>query len=201
MLPIHRAAVLAALLVPAVGLAQASELKLGAQAGTRLWVEGGSNVRSWSCDAKLVEASVTGDSVAATASAKAVSVAARKAVLTIPVERLDCRNGTMNEHMRKALKASANKTIQYRIAKWELTPRGDDEGTVTTSGTLVIAGAEKPVSVEFTAKRATQGTWQLKGNKTIRMTEWGVKPPSLMLGTMKVHDPVTVRFELVLEPK
>ena len=106
----------------------------------------------------------------------------------------------MNEHMRKALKADANKSIEYRIAKWELTPRGDDEGTVTSSGTLVMAGAEKPISVEFAAKRAGQG-WQLKGSKSLRMTEWGIKPPSLMLGTMKVHDPVTVRFELVLEPK
>ena len=201
MRPIRRAALLAALSLPVAAQAQDSELKLGAQAGTRLWVEGGSNVRNWSCDAKLVEASVTGDAVPATASAKVVSTAARKAVLTIPVEKLDCRNGTMNEHMRKALKANAHKSIEYRIAKWELTPRGDDEGTVATSGTLVIAGAEKPVSVDFTAKRATPGAWQLKGTKTIRMTEWGVKPPSLMLGTMKVHDPVTVKFELVLEPK
>lgn len=201
MRPIRRASVLAALWLPAAVQAQDTELKLGTQAGTRLWVEGGSNVRSWSCDAKLVEASVTGEAVPATASAKAVSAAARQAVLTIPVDRLDCRNGTMNEHMRKALKANANKSIQYRIAKWELTPRGDDAGSVTTSGTLLIAGAEKPISVELTAKRAAQGTWQLTGSKTIRMTEWGVKPPSLMLGTMKVHDPVTVRFELVLEPK
>ena len=201
MRPVHRAALLAVLLLPARARAQETELELGARAGSRLWVEGGSSVRSWSCDATLVEASVTGASVAATAPAKDVSAAARRAVLTIPVAKLDCRNGTMNEHMRKALKADANKAIEYRIARWELTPRGDDEGTVATSGTLVIAGAEKPVSVDLTAKRAGGGTWQLQGSKTIRMTEWGVKPPSLMLGTMKVHDPVTVRFELVLEPK
>ncbi|HEU4723155.1 MAG TPA: YceI family protein [Gemmatimonadaceae bacterium] len=191
----------AALWLPAVAGAQEGELKLGAQAASRLWVEGGSNVRSWTCHAKQIEASVTGGAVAPTASVKEVSAAASRAVLTVPVAALDCRNGTMNEHMRKALKADANKTIQYRIATWELTPRGDDEGSVTTSGTLVIAGTEKPISVELTAKRAAQGTWQLKGDKTIRMTEWGVKPPSLMFGTMKVHDPVTVGFELVLEPK
>ena len=201
MRPIHRAAVLVALWLPAGIQAQESELKLGTQAGTKLWVEGGSSVRSWSCDATQVETSVTGVAISAAASAKEVSEAAKRAVLTIPVAKLDCRNGTMNEHMRKALKANANKSIEYRIAKWELTPSGNDEGTVTTSGTLVLAGTEKPISVDFTAKRAGQGTWQLKGSKTFRMTEWGVKPPSLMLGTMKVHDPVTVRFELVLEPK
>ena len=201
MRPIQCATLLAVLVLPAGVQAQESELELGTQPGSRLWVEGGSSVRSWSCDATLVEASVTGAAVPAGASAKAVSAAAQRAVLSIPVAKLDCRNGTMNEHMRKALKAQANKSIEYRIAKWDLTPRGDDEGTVATSGTLVLAGAEKPISVDFTAKRAGQGTWQLKGSKTIRMTEWGIKPPSLMLGTMKVRDPVTVRFELVLEPK
>ena len=66
---IHRAAVLAALLLPAGIGAQESELKLGTQAGTKLWVEGGSNVRRWSCDATLVEASVTGGAVPATCQA------------------------------------------------------------------------------------------------------------------------------------
>jgi polyisoprenoid-binding protein YceI len=198
---IDRALVVLALMAPATMQAQTGELALGTQPGSRMWVEGGSSVRSWSCDATLVEASVNGEAVPATASAKEVSAAAKRATLTVPVAKLDCRNGTMNEHMRKALKADAHKEIHYRIDKWELTPRSDDEGTVTTSGTLVMSGAEKPITVELTAKRTTAGTWQLQGSKTIRMTEWGIKPPTLMLGTMKVKDPVTVRFDLVLERK
>jgi polyisoprenoid-binding protein YceI len=192
---------LAAALLPAVARGQESELKLSAQAASKLWVEGKSSVRDWKCDATKIEATVTGTAVAATASAKDVGAAAKRAVLTIPVAQLDCRNGTMNSHMRKALKADANKTIQYRIATWELTPRSDDSASVKTSGTLALAGAEKPISVELTAKRAAAGTWHLTGSKTFQMTEWGIKPPSLMLGTMKVRDPVTIRFELVLEPK
>ena len=201
MRPIHRAIMLATALLPAVARAQESELKLNAQAASKLWVEGKSTVRDWKCDATKIEATVTGTAVTATASAKDVGAAAKRAVLTIPIAQLDCRNGTMNDHMRKALKADANKTIQYRIATWELTPRSDDSASVKTSGTLVMAGAEKPISVDLTAKRAAAGTWQLTGSKTLLMTEWGNKPPSLMLGTMKVRDPVTIRFELVLEPK
>jgi len=201
MRPIHRTIMIATALLPAVAQAQQSELKLSAQGGSKLWVEGKSTVRDWKCDATKIEATVTGAAVPATASAKEVGAAAKRALLTIPVAQLDCHNGTMNEHMRKALKANDNKTIQYKIATWELTPRSDDSATVKTSGTLVLAGVEKPISVELTAKRAAAGTWQLNGSKTILMTEWGMKPPSLMLGTMKVRDPVTIRFELVLEAK
>lgn len=198
---IHRAIMFATALLPAVAQAQQSELKLSAQGASKLWVEGKSTVRDWKCDATKIEATVTGTGVASKASAKDVGAAAKRALLTIPVAQLDCHNGTMNEHMRKALKANDNKTIQYRIATWELTPRSDDSASVKTSGTLVMAGAEKPISVELTAKRAAAGTWQLNGSKSILMTEWGIKPPSLMLGTMKVRDPVTIRFELLLETK
>ena len=201
MRPIHRAVMLATALLPAVARGQESELKLNAQAASKLWVEGKSTVRDWKCDATTIEAAGTGTGVAATASAKDVGAAAKRALLTIPVAQLDCHNGTMNDHMRKALKANDNKTIQYRIATWELTPRGNDSASVKTSGTLAMAGAEKPISVELVAKRAAAGTWHLSGSKTLLMTEWGIKPPSLMLGTMKVRDPVTIRFELVLEPK
>jgi hypothetical protein len=32
------------------------------------------------------------------------------------------------------------------------------------------------------------------------MTEWGVRPPTLMLGTMRVNPAVTIGFDVVLKP-
>ena len=199
MRPVHLAFMLAITLPPVVARAQESELKLSAQGASKLSVEGTSTVRGWKCDATTIEATVSGAGAAATASAKDVGAAAKHALLTIPVAQLDCHNGTMNEHMRKALKANDNKTIQYRIATWEVTPRGDDSASVKTSGTLAMAGAEKPLTVDLAAKRGEAGSWKLAGSKTLQMTEWGIKPPSLMLGTMKVRDPVTIRFELEMK--
>jgi hypothetical protein len=34
----------------------------------------------------------------------------------------------------------------------------------------------------------------ISGSKKIRMTEFGVKPPSFMLGALKVGDEVTVEY-------
>jgi len=201
MRPINGAVMLAIAFMPAVARAQEGELKLSAKAPSRISVAGTSTVRDWKCEATQIEAAVTGARIAMTASAKEVTAAAKHAELTVPVAQLECHNGTMNEHMRNALKADAHQTIQYRITHWDLTPRGDDEGVLTTSGTLAMAGAEKPISVELTAKRIADRTWRLTGSKTLKMTEWGMKPPSLMMGTMKVRDPVTVTFDIVLEPK
>ena len=201
MRPIHGAVMLAVAWMPVAAHAQEGELKLSATPASRISVAGTSTVRDWKCDATQIEATVTGARIAMTAPAKEVSAAAKNAVLKVPVAKLECHNGTMNEHMRKALKANEHATIEYRITNWELAPRSDDEGSLKTSGTLVMAGAEKPLSVELTAKRVADKSWHMTGSKTLKMTEWGIKPPSLMLGTMKVRDPVTIEFELILEPK
>ena len=39
----------------------------------------------------------------------------------------------------------------------------------------------------------------VRGTKRIDMTQWSVRPPSLMLGTMKVNPQVTVGFDVVLK--
>ena len=50
------------------------------------------------------------------------------------------------------------------------------------SGTLTIAGRENPIELRGTGA-VDNGTIMLKGTKVLKMTEFGVKPPSLMFGT------------------
>lgn len=123
----------------------------------------------------------------------------RSAEVSVSVAGLECGNATMNTHMRRALKGNAHPRITYRITSYEVTPAGEAEGTVKLNGTLAIAGTEKPVSIDATAT-TEPGRLRVRGSKQIRMTEFGVRPPSLMMGTMKVHDPVAVRFDVLLKP-
>jgi hypothetical protein len=39
----------------------------------------------------------------------------------------------------------------------------------------------------------------VKGSHEIRMKEYGLKPPTLMLGTLKVDERVKVSFDLLLK--
>jgi hypothetical protein len=40
---------------------------------------------------------------------------------------------------------------------------------------------------------------RVKGSYDLRMTEYGLKPPSLMMGAMKVKELVKVNFDLLLK--
>jgi hypothetical protein len=44
------------------------------------------------------------------------------------------------------------------------------------------------------------GALRVTGRYPMPMTQWGVQPPRLMMGTMKVGDTVTVNFDLLLQP-
>ena len=39
----------------------------------------------------------------------------------------------------------------------------------------------------------------MTGTHEVRMTEFGLKPPKLMLGTMKVDEKIKVGFEIALK--
>jgi len=156
---------------------------------SKLWIEGTSTVRSFKCTAGNLDADVSAKSAAAPA-AELVNSAS----LSVPVASLDCKNSTMNDHMRKALKAKDNPQIA-----WKMTSYTVDGTAVVLSGKLTIAGKENPIELRGTGT-VDNGIVRFKGSKQFKMTEFGVKPPSLMLGTMKVRDPVTVSFDLVLNP-
>jgi hypothetical protein len=42
----------------------------------------------------------------------------------VSVAGLECGNGTMNGHLRKALKSDTSPKISYRISSYDVTPRG-----------------------------------------------------------------------------
>jgi len=153
---------------------------------SRLWLEGTSTVRSFKCSATRLDMSVLAEPE------ESPSTAVKTASLTVPVAQLDCGNKTMNEHMRKALKAEANPQISWKMTSYEV-----QGSNVVINGKLTIAGKENAIELRGTGT-AENGTIRFKGSKQFKMTEYGVKPPSLMLGTMKVGDAVTVSFDLAL---
>jgi polyisoprenoid-binding protein YceI len=188
----------ALLLAPAmVTFAQASD-HLTVEPASRLWVEGTSNVRSFTCNAKAFTATI------ATNNPNAIDaiLAGEKAVQTVDVkviaDSLDCGNDKMTDHMKKAIKSKDNPVIEFKLNSYELAKTADSLHT-EIAGDLTLGGAQKPVTILASVKPDTGGTLRVIGTSEFRLTEFGLKPPSLMLGAFKVHDPVKVNFNLLLQ--
>ncbi|HKG94482.1 MAG TPA: YceI family protein [Gemmatimonadaceae bacterium] len=165
---------------------------------SRLWIDGTSTVRSFRCKANTMEAQVEATGPGAIQAVMAGERAVRSVALTVQTAQLDCGNGTMNGHMMKALKASEHPTIEFALTSYE-TARADAGVKGKVTGQLTLGGVTKTITMEGGARDAGDGALLVSGTHTLKMTEFGLKPPTLMMGTMKVNENVSVGFELYLK--
>lgn len=194
---IGRSALLA--LAPAlVAATPANPTTLTLQPQSTLTVAGTSTVRSFTCAATAVTATVEATGSDAVAGVLAGQRAVTDADLSVGAAQLDCRNGTMNGHVRKALKAEQHPAITFRLTGYE-SARTDDGARGTVTGVLTLAGVRKTITMHGGAAAAGNGALRVTGTHALRMTEYGIRPPSLMVGAMKVGDEVTVSFDLLLK--
>ena len=185
-------------LVPAVVAWKRADSALALQPGSRVWVEGTSTVRAFKCAAQTLDAQVATTGAGAVSAALAGTKSVLGAELQIPAAKLDCNNGTMNGHMLKALKASEHPTIVFKVVSYEV-GKADGATRGTTTGELTLGGVKKTITVSGNVTEQPGGILRIVGTHQLRMTEYGLKPPTLMMGTMKVNELVTIGFDLLLK--
>jgi polyisoprenoid-binding protein YceI len=167
--------------------------------GAQLAVDGDSTVRSFTCKAQKLDVRLQ-PSEGASLAPDQLAQALRGLSFELPATQLDCANDTMNGHLREALKAKENPSITFKMASYTAgAPQADGRRVLRIRGELSLAGATRPVELTAIAAPTPDGGLRVQGRHTLRMTEWGVKPPSLMLGTMKVKEAVAIRFDLALQ--
>lgn len=161
----------------------------------RLTISGTSTVRSWSCSTQQFDTSIrpAGNFEGILRGEKLV----QGVTLRFPVAQIGCGNGTMEGHLRKALKAGQHPNVTYELSTYELAAAAGGM-TVQAMGQLTIAGTTRPIEMTMTVARGSDGQLRVRGETPLTMTTFGVEPPKLMLGTLKVGDAIKVSFDVPL---
>jgi len=161
---------------------------------SKLWIEGDSTLHRWSSTSTTLGFQAESPQGALDKIVENGLVAGMK--VTIPVASLQSGEKGLDKNMRKALKAEANPDIVFTMSGYKvaLDPNGS---RFVASGTLAIAGEKKEVSIEAPF-RLENGQVVIDGQYPLLMTDYGVKPPTLMLGAIKVDNRVAVKFHLEL---
>ena len=171
--------------------------QLTLQPQSKVWFDGSSTIRKFSCTATEVKAVVGATDANAVAQVLVGTKAVQGVDVTIPVEKLDCGNGTMNEHMRKAINLPDHPTIAFHVDKYDIARAGESVNG-TLNGTLSLGGKSRPIAVTAEGTNA-DGALHVVGSYDLKMTDYDVVPPKLMFGRIKVGESVTVRFDLLLK--
>jgi polyisoprenoid-binding protein YceI len=193
----------AALLAVFAGLAGAQETaRVAVSPESKLWIDGTSNLHSWSCKAERLDAAIDLDAAVAAQLGSAPPKALKRVDVKVPVKSLKCGHGAMDNNLYKALNADATPDVSYILATFEAAPgEAKDSFTLHTIGTLTVAGKERKIEMDVVATRLPDGTVKAIGMVPIKMTDYGISPPTAIFGRLKTGDEVKVNFELTVGGK
>jgi polyisoprenoid-binding protein YceI len=112
--------------------------------------------------------------------------------VVVPAASLTSPREGVDRNMHKALKVDRFPDITFHLDHFEAVT-GD---RATAVGLLSLAGVEREVALDLTLE--AQGTIiRVHGRTDLVMTDFGIKPPTAMLGMLKTDPRVTVSFDTV----
>jgi polyisoprenoid-binding protein YceI len=152
-------------------------------------IEGTSNVHAWHAETATLNAKIeVAAPVEAGSKVQAVT-------LSIPVMSLKSGKGGLDKNMYKAMHAQQHPNITYRMTSFSSRPENGAYAAVVT-GMLTVNGIEKEVSLDAVLSGDAQAL-KAVGSTKFKMTDFGIKPVTALLGTIRTGDEVTIKFELV----
>ncbi len=102
----------------------------------------------------------------------------------------------MDKNTYKALKADNYPQITFTlITPVKAVPAGTH--SIAANVNLSIAGITKAIDMTVTSAATANGNITFEGSKTIKMTDYGIKPPVALFGTMKTGNEITIHFKTV----
>ena len=149
-----------------------------------LKVMGGSTIHDW----EMVASAATGKADILVDRQNITAI--RMAEVTMKATSLKSGKGQMDDIAYKSLKAAKNPNISFKLTSFK--NLGSNKASVT--GNLTVAGTTKPVT--FLVQYLVKGdVVNLEGRTNFNMTDYNIKPPTAMLGTIKTDDKVTISFK------
>ena len=165
---------------------------------SRVWLEGSSTLHPYKATSHAVDVSV---GLAPSVSPAAFAAGLRKGglstlVVKIPTKSLKSpEGGMMNSALYKNLKADANPDISFKLASYHVVGGQGSKIDIEATGALSVAGREQDVTLD--AEGQVDGSKiHITGEKALKMTDFGIKPPVMMFGAIKTSDKVVIYYDL-----
>lgn len=177
-----------------------SAIRLRLESGSEITIQGTSTLHDWRCKTDKILAYVDVDP----SYTKDLTKVAKPLVsvkVNVVAKTLTCGNGTMDNNMYKTLKTDQFQLIKYTMSGYDLLEATTSSFSANTKGTLQIAGQDKGVDIKINAARLAEGKASAQGEETIKLTDFGIDPPSFMFGRLKVGNEVKVKFNLKAGPE
>jgi hypothetical protein len=186
---------------------------------SRLILEGSSNVTDWRCTGTSLEGEMSvaapldkinavidriedGNIAVWMANPAEGRFAQPRFRMRIPIANFRCGNRVMERDMSQALKADRHPVIDFEFTELRGNVNHDLDAQnyqAKIAGQLMLAGASREVEVLVRAERIAPDQFRIRAELPVRMTDFGIRPPTALFGMVKAKDELLVRFDLTLK--
>ncbi|MEA4984409.1 hypothetical protein SDC9_40932 [bioreactor metagenome] len=118
--------------------------------------------------------------------------------LDIPVKSIKSGEKLMDSKTYETFDANKHPNIAFRLTDVTNLQINGDNVNVVFNGNLTMAGTTRKVAIKANGKNIKQGTYVFNGNVPLKMTDFQMKPPTALLGTLKVGDGIKLEFDITL---
>ncbi|HVM31516.1 MAG TPA: YceI family protein [bacterium] len=184
---------------------QAPDFKAGAgslftlQAGSSLYLEGDSTLHKYQMRAGTLLGSAQ---VLILPGSSLSTLVVQSAALVVPLKDFKSKESGLDDNADKALKAAQNPEIRLSLSGGRVTV-GTAPGsfTFTAAGTLTAAGQTAPVTLSADAS-FKDGAVRLQGVQKLKMTDFGVTPPSisLLVTSITCTNDIEIHYDVTFAP-
>ena len=206
----NRFAVLALVALAAtVSFSQVLAGSVELQSGSKLWLDGKSSIHEFKSTASSLKTTFGQNEAVWPANAtggEAIERFLRAKGITsmevvVGVTGLHSGKAGLDKNMYKALLAPKYPEIRFRMASYEIADGAKPgEMAIDATGALSVAGVEREIRMPVAAVREGE-TVRLRGSTPLLMSEYGIKPPTMMMGTLRTADKIVVSFDLLIGAK
>lgn len=170
-----------------------AQTKYQSVGGVKLVIEGTSNIHDWDMKSDKGYCSSLFD-ITKEGTLNGVSFIN----FTVPAESLKSEHSGMDKNTYKALNTAKYSNISFTASSVTVKPVGAAGYLLTAKGRLTISGVTKDVVLTANGNMNADKSISYTGAYKIKMTDYNVEPPSLMLGAIKTGEFVNVKFDLLL---
>lgn len=134
-----------------------------------------------------------------TISTKGDTVTILNGAIVCNTEELKSESSMMDNKAYDALKSSKFPTITYKIVSSQILNTKNTNAVL--NGELTIAGVTRSTKLHYNANKLPDNSIKVTGTADIKMSNFDIKPPTAVFGTIKTGDVIQIKYEVVLSIK
>lgn len=111
----------------------------------------------------------------------------------------DCHNTIMTKDFAKTINANEFPEIKISFIKLQRTMPKKENQQLSGQIAITLAGKTRTYAVSCVVREESDKGKHLEGNRSFRLSDFGLKPTQKFFGAVKVKDSVSVDFHLLLK--